>query len=146
MKWGEILSDQRAFDIDGFVRQGVEADFTPEKVKPGEETSLSIATSEGNSLVMLLAIDRRVRLLQSGNQITKEQVLNLISGGGAIPFFSFGFLPCWGGLRCWPYPGGGDDPYTVFQNAQMSIFSNMKTREIIFRPVIEFSKISVHFN
>ena len=51
--------------------------FNKKKVSPGDEVELEV-TAYKDSYVGLLAVDKSVRLMQEGNDITKNQVKSKI--------------------------------------------------------------------
>ena len=107
----EVLADAIEFQVDGLVRQNVSASFNPSQVKPGASSVMRISTSEPNSLVALLAVDKSVKLLKSGNDITLDDVLGQVGAGGSGD--SPTLFRCW---RCGWFPWWVDS-----SNAEISV-------------------------
>ena len=51
----------------------MKVEYNRQKVKPGEDVLMTV-TARPSSVVFLLAIDKSVKLLKSGNDITQEMV------------------------------------------------------------------------
>ena len=56
------------------VTMQVAVSYDRRKVKPGEDVRLTV-TAPPSSVVFLLAVDKSVKLLKSGNDITQDMVL-----------------------------------------------------------------------
>ncbi|KAK3607699.1 hypothetical protein CHS0354_016723 [Potamilus streckersoni] len=70
---GEIVADALNFDVDIFIENEVSILFNKKTAKPGEHISLKLKADPGSD-VNVLAIDKAVLLLKSGNDITPKMV------------------------------------------------------------------------
>lgn len=85
-------------------------DFDSAEVKPADRIKLTVNADPG-SKVNVLAVDKSVLLLKSGNDVTKDDVKKELESYDST---SGGFFPCgWFCLR-WPMPASGDDAHDVF--------------------------------
>ena len=133
-----IVADRIDFNIDGLVRNEIRARISPSKAKPGQDVTFLVKTKDIKSQMMFLGVDKRVRLLKSGNVLTADDVLETLSednyNGNPVPIFRGGavglrIMPCWGRSiwGCFPFPGWGTSPEQVFSGSQMVIISNLET-------------------
>jgi CD109 antigen len=88
----------------------VNISFDSPKVRPADKIRLTVNADPG-SKVNVLAVDKSVLLLKSGNDVTKDDVTKELqkydtNGGGHFPCDWF----CWR----WPMPARGDDAHDVF--------------------------------
>ncbi|XP_076468190.1 CD109 antigen-like [Babylonia areolata] len=70
---GEVVADALSFRVDLSSADQVQVGYGRGKVKPGEAVQMTV-TARPHSVVFLLAVDKSVQLLKSGNDITQEMV------------------------------------------------------------------------
>ncbi|KAK3099338.1 hypothetical protein FSP39_002832 [Pinctada imbricata] len=80
---GEIVADSVSFSVEGVFQNRVAIKYRKEKSKPGTSNAL-ILRSDPDSLVNVLAVDKSVLLLRTGNDITRNDDANLIVMTDAI--------------------------------------------------------------
>ncbi|CAC5407219.1 CD109 [Mytilus coruscus] len=68
---GEIVADAITFPIEDIFNNKVSINFNTRRAKPGDEVQVEL-TADPNSLVNVLAVDKSVLLLKSGNDITTQ--------------------------------------------------------------------------
>ena len=96
----KVVVASGSFAVTGFFRQQIKAEFSENQVRPRSAVALKITTSDPNSTVALFAVDKSVKLLQGGNDISSTQVLETITNNGrnqAVSFKGIGFYPCYFG-------------------------------------------------
>ncbi|XP_063427673.1 CD109 antigen-like [Mytilus trossulus] len=72
---GEVVADAITFPIEDIFDNEVSIKFNTRRANPGEEVQVEL-TADPYSLVNVLAVDKSVLLLKSGNDITTQDVLN----------------------------------------------------------------------
>jgi len=134
---GEMLPDIAKFDVDGLFTNQVTLAFDKSASKPGDDISLTV-TASPESLVMLLAVDKSVQLLGTGNDITQDQVQSAVeafdtkSGGG--------FPSPWGPMAMekrrkkrsmiWPgWWGSAADAKAMFNEAGITVITDAYVHE-----------------
>ncbi|XP_052103757.1 CD109 antigen-like [Mytilus californianus] len=116
---GEIVADAINIPIEDIFDNAVSLKFNKKTAKPGEELSLQL-TADKSSLVNVLAVDKRVLLLKSGNDITTQDVLNEL-----LRYSNFGNFPRLGGRDSWiPTPVSDRDAFSVFQGAGVYVLTD----------------------
>ncbi|KAK3607703.1 hypothetical protein CHS0354_016727 [Potamilus streckersoni] len=116
---GEIVADALNFNVDNFFENEVSIRFNKTKAKPGEYISLKLKADPGSD-VNVLAIDKAVLLLKSGNDITPKMVEEeLRSYDQKFPVF---LNDPW--LWRWPWPSTGTDVTTIYQDAGLKVFTD----------------------
>ncbi|XP_052795659.1 CD109 antigen-like isoform X2 [Mya arenaria] len=122
---GEVVADAVSFNVEGIFENEVTVDFDQTRVEPGAEVTLTV-TADPGSRVNVLAVDKSVLLLKSGNDISENMVTTELrsydtQGGG--------FRPCgWFCMR-WPMPAGGQDVSQVFRNAGLVYITDANVYE-----------------
>ncbi|XP_070074006.1 CD109 antigen isoform X2 [Drosophila takahashii] len=71
---GVLMSDEKTIDIERDFGNTIEI-TAPSEAKPSQEVSLKVKT-DPHSYVGLLAVDQSVLLLRSGNDFSRDQILN----------------------------------------------------------------------
>ncbi|XP_052103778.1 CD109 antigen-like [Mytilus californianus] len=116
---GEIVADAITFPIEDIFNNKVSINFNSRRAKPGDEVQVEL-TADPNSLVNVLAVDKSVLLLKSGNDITTQNVLNALQG-----YDNSGFLPRFGGWDFWlPRPVYGRDAFSIFNGAGVYVLTD----------------------
>ncbi|XP_052103755.1 CD109 antigen-like [Mytilus californianus] len=116
---GEIVADATNIPIEDIFDNTVSLKFNKKIAKPGEELSLQL-TADKSSLVNVLAVDKSVLLLKSGNDITTQDVLNELQ-----KYNNFGNSPRFGGWDSWkPTPVSDRDAFSVFQGAGVYVLTD----------------------
>ncbi|XP_069129864.1 CD109 antigen-like isoform X2 [Argopecten irradians] len=132
---GEIVADGITFKVNGVFKNPVAINFDRKSAKPGESVRVDLEASP-NSQVNVLAVDKSVLLLKTGNDITEDEVTSELQsydngGGDAFPIFWF-----WR----WPISSGGQDAAGVFDNNGIKVLTDAllykKPNEWIGRPVM----------
>lgn len=72
---GEIVADALNFDVEGVFQTPVEVGVNVNQTLPGSQVEVHVNTKP-EAFVGILGIDQKVLLLKSGNDITREDVLN----------------------------------------------------------------------
>ncbi|XP_076095866.1 CD109 antigen-like [Mytilus galloprovincialis] len=116
---GEIVADAITIPIEDIFDNTVSLTFNKKRATPGEEVSLQL-TADRNSLVSVLAVDKSVLLLKSGNDITTQDVFNELQR-----YNNFGNFPRIGGWDSWkPTPVNDRDAFSVFQEAGVYVLTD----------------------
>ncbi|XP_052103780.1 CD109 antigen-like [Mytilus californianus] len=116
---GEIVADAISIPIEDIFDNAVSLKFNKKTATPGEEVSLQV-TADQKSLVNVLAVDKSVLLLKSGNDITTQDVFNELQR-----YNNFGNLPRFGGWDSWiPTPVNDRDAFSVFQGAGVYVLTD----------------------
>ncbi|KAK3100032.1 hypothetical protein FSP39_013711 [Pinctada imbricata] len=132
---GEVITDVITFNVDGVFKNKVSINFDRRQVQPGKEVILTLK-ADPDSLVNVLAVDKSVLLLKSGNDLSKDEISseldkydNLPGGGGGGPF------PIFWGWR-WPRPSSGEDAEDVFRNSGIAVLTDANVYNYVepFRP------------
>ncbi|KAK7489855.1 hypothetical protein BaRGS_00018877, partial [Batillaria attramentaria] len=113
---GEVVADSMSFKVDA-----VSVEYSKADVKPGEEVDLTVR-AQPSSVVFVLGIDKSVKLLKSGNDITDEMVQEELIGYD----YGFRFHGFWRYMVIcgWPYPSQGSDAHSVFRDANVAILTD----------------------
>ncbi|XP_033742010.1 pregnancy zone protein-like isoform X2 [Pecten maximus] len=116
---GEIVADGITFKVDGVFKNPVAINFDRKSAKPGESVRVDLEASP-NSQVNVLAVDKSVLLLKTGNDITEDEVTTELqsydnAGGGVFPMF-------W--MWRWPVSSGGQDAADVFDNNGITVLTD----------------------
>ncbi|BFZ14934.1 hypothetical protein BsWGS_17971 [Bradybaena similaris] len=69
----EIVADNLAFLVDGLFNNTVTVAFNKNETQPNQEVVL-LATASPGSNIYILAVDKSVQLVKTGNDITREKV------------------------------------------------------------------------
>ncbi|XP_076446010.1 CD109 antigen-like isoform X2 [Babylonia areolata] len=118
---GEVVVDSLTVKIDTSSRRMMNVSFNKREVKPGEQVDMTVRTRP-NSVVFLLSVDKSVKLLKSGNDITKDMVdEELLRYGYGSGFHSF-----WPLMRIcgWPFPSLSKDADGVFMEARVAMLTD----------------------
>ncbi|PKK33140.1 CD109 molecule, partial [Columba livia] len=97
---GVVVNDALTVPIQPVLDDKIKIFWSKDKVKPSEEVSLKISTTEPGSVIGLAVVDKSTKLLGESSDITEESVtheLNLYSTGQYFPLVrgSFGvFQKC----------------------------------------------------
>ncbi|GAB6021604.1 CD109 molecule [Chamberlinius hualienensis] len=76
---GEVVADSLDFTVDGIFLTPVSLHTSENKTKPGAPLEVRVDTLP-NATVGLLAIDQSVLLLKSGNDLSKNEIINDLGG------------------------------------------------------------------
>ncbi|XP_025088534.1 CD109 antigen-like [Pomacea canaliculata] len=118
---GEVVADSISFKVEGFSENPVSVTYSKDKVKAGEDVTLVISAKPGSS-VFLLGVDKSVRILEDGNDITQEKVTEELA--------SYDYVSGTSGLwqyvasSGWPYSIQGSDAKSLFKNAEIHILTD----------------------
>ncbi|KAL3881057.1 hypothetical protein ACJMK2_033253 [Sinanodonta woodiana] len=116
---GEIVADAMDFNVDNIFKNKVSLHFDTESAKPGENISLQLRADPGSD-VNVLAVDKAVLLLKSGNDVTSKMVEDELRS------FDQNFPVCpdepW--LWRWPWPSAGMDVSTIYQDAGLKVLTD----------------------
>ncbi|XP_076467680.1 LOW QUALITY PROTEIN: CD109 antigen-like [Babylonia areolata] len=118
---GEVVADTLSFKVDLSSADQVQVSYGRGKVKPGEAVQMTV-TARPHSVVFLLAVDKSVQLLKSGNDITQEMVSEELAGynfgGGFHGYWRYMFI-------CgWPFPSQGQDAFSIFRDANVAMLTD----------------------
>ncbi|KAL4240835.1 hypothetical protein ACF0H5_001623 [Mactra antiquata] len=137
---GEIVADALVINVDGLIYDNkVDIQFSTYDAAPADQIQVDV-TADAGSDVHLLAVDKSVLLLSSGNDVTNQQVLQDLRkfDTKSKKSNSFPFICDWFCLR-WPVPVGGEDTKDVFDDAGVLVITDAHIYEHpeppIFRPV-----------
>ncbi|EFX86067.1 hypothetical protein DAPPUDRAFT_313404 [Daphnia pulex] len=72
---GEVVADALNFDVDGTFQNFVDIQVTPDSVEPGKAVDI-VVKAKPNSYVGVLGVDQSVLLLKTGNDISRQDVLD----------------------------------------------------------------------
>ncbi|XP_038672779.1 CD109 antigen [Scyliorhinus canicula] len=72
---GQIVSDALMLNVEGIFGNKVSLSWSEDQVKPADNVSLRVSTSEEQSFIGLLVVDKSVQLLEGGNDLTEEMVI-----------------------------------------------------------------------
>ncbi|XP_021365550.1 CD109 antigen-like isoform X1 [Mizuhopecten yessoensis] len=116
---GEIVADGITFKVDGVFKNPVAINFDRNSAKPKESVRVDLEATP-NSQVYILAVDKSVLLLKSGNDISEDEVTEELqsydnAGGGSFPWF---------GMWRWPVSSGGQDASDVFENNGIKVLTD----------------------
>jgi len=125
---GEVVADALNFDVEGIFQNFVEVEVSPNSVEPGKAVDITVK-AEPNSYVGVLGVDQSVLLLRTGNDITREDVLNEVKtyDGAPRPDFTT-WLPEIGGRSFW-WPSAATAG-EIFSNSGTVIMTNGYVQEI----------------
>ncbi|KAL8599754.1 hypothetical protein ACOMHN_042519 [Nucella lapillus] len=112
---GEVVADRKVLILDSFTDNEITLDFTHKEVKPGAQVGLKINADPGTS-VFTLGVDRSVKLLGTGNDITQNDVLLELRKYSGV-YFSF-----WRGT--WYYYVYATNVNSLFRNAKAGIITD----------------------
>ncbi|KAL3843233.1 hypothetical protein ACJMK2_021177 [Sinanodonta woodiana] len=112
---GEIVADGLSFTVEEIFQNKVDIQFSKLKSQPGENVDVQLK-ADPNSLICVLAVDKSVLLLGTGNDITESRVRDNLGAYGrdGIPF-----ARGWGILPPWPIPA--DDVSDIFSQAGLIV-------------------------
>ncbi|XP_052071276.1 CD109 antigen-like [Mytilus californianus] len=115
---GEVVADAISFPIEDIFNNKVSINFNTKRAKPGDEVQVEL-TADPNSLVNVLAVDKSVLLLKSGNDITTQNVLNELQRYNNSGFFSRSSWDFW-----LPRPVYGRDAFSIFNGAGVYVLTD----------------------
>ncbi|CAC5407218.1 CD109 [Mytilus coruscus] len=116
---GEVVADAITFPIADIFNNKVSINFNTRRTKPGDEVQVEL-TADPNSLVNVLAVDKSVLLLKSGNDITTQTVLNELQG-----YSNSGFFAIFDGWDFWlPKPVDDRDAFSIFAGAGVYVLTD----------------------
>ncbi|KAL8559556.1 hypothetical protein ACOMHN_018719 [Nucella lapillus] len=120
-KDGEVVVDSLSLKLNTSSEAHVKVSYNKRKAQPGEEIEIKVHTRP-DSTVFLLAVDKSVKLLKSGNNITQDMVDEEMMMYG----WGDGFTAFWPLVRMcgWPYASGGQDASSVFSEARVAILTD----------------------
>ncbi|XP_060686683.1 CD109 antigen [Hemiscyllium ocellatum] len=72
---GQLISSDLELEVEGIFQNKVSLSWSKEQVKPADNVSLSVSTNEEHSFVGILVVDKSVKLLKGGNDLTEEMVI-----------------------------------------------------------------------
>lgn len=125
---GEVIADSVSFSVESKLANQVNVKFSTNETKPGMDMTLMVEAYQG-SAVGVLVVDQSVKLLASGNDITKDMVEgNLRQYNPNTPFYPALFARGgrWGGFccGCWPYQMSGSDTAELFDSSGYVLFTD----------------------
>ncbi|CAC5407214.1 CD109 [Mytilus coruscus] len=115
---GEVVADAITFPIEDIFNNKVSINFNTRRAKPGDDVQVEL-TADPNSLVNVLAVDKSVLLLKSGNDITTQNVLNELQRYDNSGFFSRSSWDFW-----LPRPVYGRDAFSIFNGAGVYVLTD----------------------
>ncbi|KAI5743739.1 hypothetical protein M8J77_021636 [Diaphorina citri] len=71
---GEVVADGLDLELEGGLQNFVSANVSPDETEPGSNIQINLE-AKPNSYIGLLAVDQKVLLLKTGNDIGKEDVM-----------------------------------------------------------------------
>ncbi|XP_078413666.1 CD109 antigen [Cetorhinus maximus] len=77
---GQIVSDALDLNVEGIFANKVSLSWSKDQVKPADNVSLSVSTSEDQSFIGVLVVDKSVQLLKGGNDLTEAMVIQELKG------------------------------------------------------------------
>ncbi|KAF4518646.1 hypothetical protein B566_EDAN005973 [Ephemera danica] len=80
---GEVVADALDFSVSGMLNNFVDMDVRPGETQPGSNVDITLRTKP-NSYVGLLGVDQSVLLLQSGNDISMDEVENELNSYDSV--------------------------------------------------------------
>lgn len=116
---GEVVADGLSFNVEGIFENQVTIDFNSTEVQPADKIKLTVRADPG-SKVNVLAVDKSVLLLKSGNDVTKDDVKTELQSYDTTEKYSSCGWFCWR----WPMPASGDDAHDVFNNAGLTYLTD----------------------
>ncbi|XP_013389533.1 CD109 antigen isoform X2 [Lingula anatina] len=122
---GEIVNDGVSFNVEGAIQNMVSLNASRSEAEPGQSVDLRVR-ADPNSVVCLLAVDQSVLLLNKGNDITKDGIMEEVNQYGGFGFYPGPFYRYW-----WPYSISGTDAKDVFNNAGVIILTDALVYEKI---------------
>ncbi|XDB50788.1 hypothetical protein AB1E18_004350 [Capra hircus] len=140
---GEIIADSVKFQVDKCFKNKVSIKFLKEQGLPGSSTGLHLQASP-NSVCALRAVDKRVLLLKSEQQLSAESVYNMLPDTELYGYFYRGLNlddskldPCipqkdmfYNGLYYIPVSNHGDgDTYDIVKDMGLKVFTNLHYRK-----------------
>ncbi|XDA75019.1 hypothetical protein R6Z07M_005238 [Ovis aries] len=140
---GEIIADSVKFQVDKCFKNKVSIKFSKEQGLPGSSTGLHLQASP-DSVCALRAVDKRVLLLKSEQQLSAESVYNMLPNTELYGYFYRGLNlddskldPCipqkdmfYNGLYYIPVSNHGDgDTYDIVKDMGLKVFTNLHYRK-----------------
>ncbi|XP_069129340.1 CD109 antigen-like [Argopecten irradians] len=113
---GEVVSDSITINVDGLFKNKASLNFNKKKVKPNTKVKLNLKAAPGSEM-HVLAIDKKVLLLKTGNDITQNDIQ--LYDDFQPTFFPFPFF------RFFPIPNDGTDAFSVFQKAGVVLITDL---------------------
>ncbi|XP_041063636.1 CD109 antigen [Carcharodon carcharias] len=77
---GQIVSDALDLNVEGIFANKVSLSWSKDQVKPADNVSLSVSTSEDQSFIGVLVVDKGVQLLKGGNDLTEAMIIQELKG------------------------------------------------------------------
>ncbi|KAK3607708.1 hypothetical protein CHS0354_016732 [Potamilus streckersoni] len=118
---GEIVADGINFNVEGFFKNKVSIRFSDLRAQPQDNLTLHLTATPGSN-INVLAVDKSVLLLKSGNDITTGQVKKELESYDSSSGGDFGPVPFW--LWRWPMPAGGNDASEVFDKTGLAVLTD----------------------
>ncbi|PIK40231.1 hypothetical protein BSL78_22928 [Apostichopus japonicus] len=78
---GEVIADSVELQVDGIFKNQVSVSFDRDTSEPGDAITFTVEASP-ESFVGILAVDQSVLILKSGNDITRDEVIDELSAIG----------------------------------------------------------------
>ncbi|XP_063414101.1 CD109 antigen-like isoform X2 [Mytilus trossulus] len=129
---GEIVTDGVTFSVDGIFKNKVSLKFMKDEVLPGSNMLVDLQ-ADPKSQINVLAVDKSVLLLKTGNDISEDQITKELqsydnAGGGYYPYYA----------RMWYWPSTGRDASDVFDNNGMTVLTDalLYNYQEPFRPIM----------
>ncbi|XP_078085518.1 CD109 antigen [Mustelus asterias] len=72
---GQLVSDALNLNVEGIFANKVSLSWSEDQVKPADNVSLHVSTSEEQSFIGVLVVDKGVQLLKGGNDLTEKMVI-----------------------------------------------------------------------
>jgi len=119
---GEIVADYVTFPVSLSLENRVSLSASDETLDAGDEVTVKVQTSSPGAYIGARAIDQSVLLLKSGNDITRERIVNDMQSYNTKEEDDFygGWMPGW----FWAVPTGADTASKVFEDADMIVMTD----------------------
>ncbi|KAL3881064.1 hypothetical protein ACJMK2_033260, partial [Sinanodonta woodiana] len=118
---GEIVADGISFNVEGFFKNKVSIKFSSLRAQPQDNLTLHLTAAPGSN-INILAVDKSVLLLKSGNDITPGEVKKELESYDSSSGGDSGPVPFW--LWRWPMPAGGNDASEVFDRTGLAVLTD----------------------
>uniref|UniRef100_A0A3P8V405 Alpha-2-macroglobulin-like n=2 Tax=Cynoglossus semilaevis TaxID=244447 RepID=A0A3P8V405_CYNSE len=124
-----VLADSADFSTEKCFKHKVSLEFSKYSLVPGEESNMQVS-ADADSLCGISAIDQSVLIKERRKVLDAEKLFQL------LPVTKINHIPytVTDEVRClhvrpkrsiWPYPGEGDDAFTVFKNVGLKMLTNL---------------------
>lgn len=124
---GYVIAHKAEFTVEKCFSHKVAVEFSPLSGVPGEGHTLQV-TGQASSLCGISAVDQSVLIQEPGKHLKADTIYNLLQINTYIPYEAQDPVEC---LHVrpkryiLPYPGDGDDPFTIFQSVGLKMATNL---------------------